>query len=159
VAEYGVGGFLKGQGMMFPKKRWSQPDESKTMVAECPESLMQGAVDEYLALKRLKYYRIPDGFFRWIKMKAPAGIQKWFFGMFGGQPDNTVIIPLGDGLALALLLELKTQDSKGRAIGKLHGKQKWEGEEWKVCRSVDEAIKEIDKFEKIAEEYKKLLTP
>jgi hypothetical protein len=48
--------------MMFPKKRWSQPGESKTMVAECPEPLMQGAVDEYLALKR-------------IKMKAPAGIR------------------------------------------------------------------------------------
>src|SRR4030042_1785747 len=112
---------LKGQGMMFPKKRWSQPDESKTMVAECPESLMQEAVDEYLAIKRMKNYRIPDGFFRWIKMKAPAGIQKWFFGVFG--------------------------------------KQKREGEECKVCRSVDDAIAEIDKFEKIAEEYKKLLTP
>src|SRR4030042_4657290 len=137
--------------MMFPKKRWSQPDERKTMTAECPESLMQGAVDEYLALKRLKYYRIPDGFFRWIKMKAPAGIQKYFFSMFGGQPDNTIIFPLRDGLALALLLELKTQDSKGRAIGKLHGKQKREGEEWKVCRSVDDGIAEIEKCETIAE--------
>jgi hypothetical protein len=120
---------------------------------------MQGAVDDYLALKRIKNYRIPDGFFRWIKMKAPPGIKKFFFGVFGGQPDCTCIIPIGDGLALTLLLEIKTQDSKGRAVGRTHGKQKREEEHWKICRSVDSAIAEIDKFEKIAEEYKKLLTP
>jgi hypothetical protein len=143
--------------MMLPKKKWSQPDESKTMRAECPENLMQGAVDDYLEIKRMKCYRIPDAIFRWIKMKAPIGIQKWFFGVFGGQPDNTIIIPLGNGYAFTLLLELKTQDAKGRAIGKLHGKQKREGDDWKICRSVDSAVAEIDKFELLAEDIKKYL--
>ena len=143
--------------MMLPKKKWSQPDESKIMKAECPENLMQGAVDDYLEIKRMKCYRIPDAIFQWIKMKAPIGIQKWFFGVFGGQPDNTIIIPLGNGYAFTLLLELKTQDAKGRAIGKLHGKQKRDGDDWKICRSVDSAVAEIDKFELIAEEIKKYL--
>jgi len=142
--------------MAHPKKKWSQPERSKTMVAEVPENLIQGAVDDYLALKRIKFYRIPDGFFRWIKMKAPIGVQKWFFGMFGGQPDNICIIPIGNGLALALLLEIKTQDSKGRAVGRTHGKQKVEADHWVICRSVDEAIKTIDAFEKEAERTRDL---
>ena len=143
--------------VVFPKKKWSQPEKSRTMVAECPEDLMQGAVDEYLQLKRIKFYRIPDSFWRWIAMKAPPSIQKWFRGMFGGQPDNTCIIPIGDGLAIALLLEIKTQDLKGRAVGRTHGKQKHEEEHWKICHSIDQAIAEIDKFEHAAEKLKKVV--
>lgn len=135
-----------------------QPEQSPTMQAECPEKLIQGAVDEYLVLKRIKFYRIPDSFFRWIKMKSPIGVQKWFFGMFGGQPDNICIIPIGNGLALTLLLELKTQDKKGRSVGRTHGKQKHEEYNWIICRSVDSAIETINKFEETAEKVKKLLT-
>ena len=142
--------------MMFPKKKWGNP-ESKTMKAIVPENAIQKAVDDYLNLKRLQFYRIPDGIFRWIKMKAPIGIQKWFFGMFGGKPDSTVLIPIGNGIALALLLELKTEDKKGRAVGKLHGKQKHHEDEWIICRNVDSAIKTIDEFEKTAEKVKKML--
>lgn len=141
--------------MMFPKRKWSQPDRSKNMVAECPEDLMQQAVDEYLELKRIDYIRIPDSFFSWIARNAPEHIKIFFRKIFGGRPDNTCLIPLGDGLALALLLELKTRDAKGRAVGRTHGKQKREEEYWKICRSVDEAMAEIDRFEKIAEMYKK----
>lgn len=143
--------------MLLPKKKWSQPEESKSMKAECPEELIQGAVDEYLALKRIKNYRIPDGFFRWIKMKAPIGIQKWFFGVFGGKEDNTCVIPLGNGYGFTLMLELKTQDKKGRAVGQLHGKQRRSGDDWKICRSVDSAVEEINKFEILADDVKKYL--
>jgi hypothetical protein len=143
--------------MMFPKKSWSQPAKSKTMKAECPESALQEAAEQYLKLKRIKFFHIADGFFRWIKMKAPPGVQKWFFGMFGGQPDCICNITLGNGYALTLLLELKTQDSKGRAVGKLHGKQKHEADDWKVCRSTDSIIDEINKFEIIADDIKKYL--
>lgn len=143
--------------MLLPKKKWSQPYQSKSMKAECPESALQEAANQYLELKRIKYFRIADGFFRWIKMKAPPGIQKWFFGMFGGQPDNRCEIPLGNGYAFTLLLEIKTQDAKGRAVGQLHGKQKREGDDWKVVRSTDQIIQEINKFEIIAEDIKKYL--
>lgn len=142
--------------MMFPKKKWNQ-EKSKTMAVECPEGLLQQATDEYLTLKQFWFFRIPDAFFRWLKMNAPIGIQKFFFGMFGGMPDNTIIVPIGEGVAIALLLELKTQDKKGRAIGQLHGKQKHHENDYLICRSTKQVIEEIEKFEKKVEIIKKTL--
>ncbi|MBT8489696.1 MAG: hypothetical protein KJN62_01470 [Deltaproteobacteria bacterium] len=151
--------------MEFSKKKWLRTVNSATMKSEVPESELQKAVDDYLAVKRLSYYRIPDSFFRWLASgkfigrvyheNAPERIKKWFRWMFGGKPDNTIIIPIGNGLALSLLLELKTQDSKGRAVGQLHGKQKHHEDEWIVCRSIDSAISEINKFILLSDKIKK----
>ena len=122
--------------MKFSKKKWGAMAVSQTMHAEIPESAIQDFTDALLALKGLKNIRITDGFFRWIKMNAPSGVQKWFFWLFGGFPDNLVLIPIGRYL-LGVPIELKTQDEKGRSVGQLHGKQKknaiWEN--WIIARS------------------------
>jgi hypothetical protein len=143
--------------MMFQKKKWNQPEKSKTMKSECPENLIQGAVEEYLTWNKIDYIRIPDGVFKWIKLNTPKWFQLFFFKTFGGRPDLTIIKPIGNGIAVSLLMELKTQDSKGRAVGKLHGKQKHHKDEWIICRSVDSAINEIKKFEEKVKKMKKVL--
>lgn len=73
-------------------------------------------------------------------MCAPQSIQKWFFGMFGGMPDNCCFIPIGDRYSLCLHLELKSK------AGKLHGKQK-HGKNWMVARSPEEVREIVDRFE------------
>jgi hypothetical protein len=124
--------------MMFPKKKWSQP-QGESGTVNVPESEIQAFADDLLACKpHIRNIRIPDSFFRWVKMNAPQHIQKWFCGMFAGQPDNTMLIPIGSGYSLAMEMELKTQDAKGRAVGKLHGKQKHHEKDWRICRSTQE---------------------
>lgn len=127
---------------MYPKKKWidCKVDYKGGIRSHLSEDSIQSCVNDYLKLKRVDFIRFPDSFFRWIKMMAPPSIQKWFFGMFGGRPDNICIIPISDGIALALLLEIKTES------GRLHGKQKHHEKEWKVCRSVEDAIEVINKF-------------
>jgi hypothetical protein len=125
--------------MMFPKRKWIEPDVSPTMKPEMAEEFLQSFADQYLFWKKYKNIRIPDSFFRWIKMNAPARVQKWFFWLFGGFPDNLILIPIGRYM-LAVPLELKTQDAQGRAVGKLHGKQKHNArdEHWIIARSTDQ---------------------
>jgi hypothetical protein len=137
----------------FPKKRWLSVPDSTTGKAEVPEDDIQSFTDELLQYKRhIRSIRIPDSFFRWIKMNAPAGVQKWFFGVFGGQPDNTLLVQLGDGWVFGLELEHKTQDSKGRAVGRLHGKQKHH--QWRIARSTKAAEEWIAELEEMAEQVK-----
>lgn len=140
--------------MRFPKKKWLPADKSITMIPECPEEHMQKAVNQYLELKKIDYIRIPDEIFKWIKIHTPPWIQMFFFRTFKTRPDNTVIIPIGNGIAIALLLELKTQDADGRKIGTLHGNQRFHSGEWVVCRSVNSALMKIDEFVEIAEKLK-----
>lgn len=133
--------------MMFPKKKWlHSQNQSETKIPECPEEHIQKAVNQYLDLLRVDYIRIPDNVFRWVKMNAPVWFQKYFFKVFGGRPDNTIIVPIGNGIAIAFLLELKTQDSSGKEVGKLHGKQKQHKDEWIICRSLNAAMDKIDWF-------------
>lgn len=146
--------------MLFPKKKWSQPEPSKTMKAECSESQLQGYLNDLLELKKWPYLRFPDAFMSWMKLNTPEWIRKIFFGQIGGRmPDNFIFLPLGKGLFLALKLELKTQDSKGRAVGRTHGKQKnfAEAEEWPIARSPEQINAELDRLETIFEKMKKYL--
>lgn len=122
------------------------------MTSECKEEDIQNAVNEYLCWQKIRYFRIPDSFFKWIYINAPKPIQKWFFGMFGGMPDNLCIIPIGKGVAMTLLLELKSPK------GKLHGKQKDHKNEWIICKNIDSAIEVIDRFKAEANHIKKHCT-
>jgi hypothetical protein len=78
-------------------------------------------------------------------MNASPGIQKWFFGTFGGRCDNLLFFPTGKGFSIAFHVELKT------TIGKLHGKQKGnlKEEEWIICRNQQDIIDTVEKAEKI----------
>lgn len=142
----------------YPKKKWIEPKNSVTKIPECPEDSLQVFANEYLKLQKIDYFRIEDSFFRWVKMRASVTVQKWFFGMFGGRPDNTCSIPIGP-YSLTLNLELKTQDSKGRAVGKLHGKQKnrSRSQGWVIARSPEAIMKVVETFENDAQKLKKLI--
>ena len=143
--------------MQFPKKKWSRPD-SPTGRPEVPESEIQAFADELLEYKKhIRSIRVPDSFFRWVKMNVPPHIQIWFFGMFGGRPDNTLLIPIGNGYSLALEMELKTQDAKGRAVGKLHGKQKRHEGQWRICRSTQEVERAIAELETMVDKIKPIV--
>ena len=132
--------------MMFPKKRWLQSVQDPGVLG-MPEDVIQAFTDELLQYKpHIRSIRIPDSFFRWVKMHAPASIQKWFFGMFGGQPDNTLLVPLGGGWVFGLELEHKS------AKGRLHGKQKHH--DWRIARSTRAAELAIDDLEAMAERVK-----
>jgi hypothetical protein len=139
--------------MMYPKKKWIET-QSRSKKSEMPEEAIQAAVDEYLEMRGVDYIRIPDSFFRWGKMNLPVGIWKWFANMFGGRPDDTILVPMGRGIHLALCLELKTQDKQGRAVGGFHGKQKRNSEDWLVKRSPDAAILAIKDFIEDAKEFR-----
>ena len=144
-------------GFAFPKAKWKQQPVSKTMKAEIPEASLQIFADEYYAIKRIRSIRIPDGIFRWVKMNASAGIQKWFFGMLGGMPDNLLLLPLGKYM-LAVSIELKTEDKKGRSVGSLHGKQKHNAEEqnWIIARNQQQIMDATEQAEMDAEKIRKL---
>lgn len=140
------------------KSFWKKPKNiSPTMKAECPESALQSYADDLLAWKKIWFIRFPDGFLRWMKLHAPAHIQAIFFNQVGGKlPDNLIMIPIAPGMFLAAKLELKTQDSKGREVGKLHGKQKRYAteEEWMIARSPEQIDRAVEMVEGIAEKIK-----
>jgi hypothetical protein len=143
--------------LAYPKKKWSQPQRSKTMQAECSEDNLQSYANDAIALRHWAYLRFPNRFMSWMKLNTPPWIQVVFFGQIGGRmPDNFIFAPLGDGLFLGLKLELKTQDKKGRTVGRTHGKQKRyaESEGWPIARSPEQIETELDKFEKKVEEIK-----
>lgn len=144
--------------MKFPKKKWKEP-QSPTRKAEAPESALQEFADGFLKRKKLRYLRFPDGFLAWMKLRAPIHIKKIFFDVWAGRPDNTFFIEIGNGYELAVPLELKTQDKKGRAVGRLHGKQKNNArdEKWFIARSTKQIVEVVEKAEAMAQKIKKII--
>jgi hypothetical protein len=102
--------------MRFPKMSRAKHHKAKA----APESVLQDFTNKYLQLKGLTYLRLPESLFAaifrnpnidvWIKRHIKEAIAGW--------PDNLVLLPIGNGLNLALALELKSE------TGKLHGEQK-----------------------------------
>jgi hypothetical protein len=151
---------IKNPGSALPlaKKKWQEPDKSKTMKAEMPEASLQIYADELLEIKGLKSIRIPDGMWRWIAANAPEGVKKWWRWLFGGWPDNLILIPCGRYM-LALPVELKTADKHGKAVGALHGKQRHnaEAENWTIARSPEAFRETVERAERDAEKINKIL--
>lgn len=143
--------------MAFPKRKWTDPQGSG--LPECAESELQQYADELLAWKHYRFIRFPDGILRYIKLNTPDWFSAAFFKCFGGRPDNTVFIPLIDGYFLSFNLELKTQDKKGRAVGRLHGKQigNAKDEGWFIARSPEAISAVIEKAEQFVERIKKIV--
>jgi hypothetical protein len=143
--------------LAYPKKKWSKPERSKTGKAECSEDNLQNYANDAITLRQWAYLRFPNRFMAWMKLNTPPWIQAVFFGQVGGKmPDNFILAPLGNGLFIGLKLELKTQDKKGRAVGKTRGKQKHyaESEGWPIARSPEQINTELDKFETILKKMK-----
>ncbi|MDD5050982.1 MAG: hypothetical protein PHV93_04590 [Candidatus Pacebacteria bacterium] len=114
---------------------------------QCTEEQIQTQCDDLLAAYHIRYLRIPDWIWTWLKLNAPPQIVKELSDRFGGMPDNMLIKKIDDRYNLLMALELKT------ATGRLRGKQKtWEKEiAVQVSRSPDETIANVNEF--IAADY------
>jgi hypothetical protein len=146
--------------MMFPKAKWNLPEKSKTMKAEMPESALQSFANEAILLRGWQYIRFPSVLMGWIYRTAPEWAKRQFFSQVAGKmPDSTVIVPIGKGLFVGMKLELKTQDKDGRAVGKLHGKQKYyaKQDEWIIARSPEQISEALDKLSLLIEKIKAIL--
>lgn len=118
---------------------------------------MQKAANELITLKNWAFIRFDDWFLRYMRIIAPAHVGKHFFDQWGGKmPDNVILLELGEGFFLGCKLELKTEDSKGRAVGQLHGKQKHyaNAEGWQIARNTRQVEEVLVKIEKIHAEIK-----
>ena len=106
------------------------------------ESGLQLQCNDYLAIKRIKYFRIPDWLWKWLAKSMPEEILIQLRSMWGGLSDNTASIPISDKYSLTLHLELKSTK------GKLHGKQKVMAKELpiQISRTPEESMKIIDSF-------------
>ena len=143
---------------MIPKKSILNP-KSKTMKSVIPESSLQSAIDDLLVLRKMWSIRFDNWFMAWMRHQEPK-YQKHFFGQVAGKlPDNLVMLELGCGLFLSAKIELKTEDIKGKAVGKLHGKQKRyaESEGWFIVRNVETAQAVLDRIESFAEKLRKIV--
>ena len=110
------------------------------------EEHLQSFTDQYLDIQRIKYYRIPDKFFKWLNATAPQWAKSAFNSVFAGMPDNMCIIPISDDYCLCLNLELKSKR------GKLHGRQRPNAMRfaWQVARTHEEVQAIVEEYQKTA---------
>ena len=122
----------KNRQLAYRKRR------KATTGLDITESQLQQQLEDSLDAYGVKYMRIPDYAWSWLKRNAPVHIVAALSRYFGGMPDCMCMIPISDKYSLALGIELKV---KGR---KKHGKQKhWQSV---VCRTPEENIEAVQKF-------------
>ena len=136
--------FKKTTELKFSKAKQTAHKRKKPVPkVTITEDQLQGQCNDTLNAYRMRWLRIPDWIWAWLKQNAPIQIMKELSKRFGGMPDIIALEPVGD-YNLALLLELKTE------TGKLHGKQKhWKGAQ--ISRDPDKTIETITQFLKDAE--------
>jgi hypothetical protein len=107
------------------------------------EKDIQAGVESYLIQKQYDFIRVPDAVYRVIfsAMSIPLHIKGQISSFLKGLPDLQVVKKYRQ-YNLSLFIELKTKR------GKLSQGQKKFARQLNVvvCRSVDEAIKEIEQF-------------
>lgn len=149
--------------MFSKKKQLSYRARSVATIgskAAVPESVLQEYMDFQILANDLSTVRIPDWFWKFVKGPMSEKFPKMasaIGGLFGGRPDNLVLAHVGDGLYVGMNIELKTEDKKGRPVGKLHGKQvkNSKDEKWVVLRNEKEISKTIARIKEIADELRK----
>jgi len=136
------------------KKQTAYKEKRKNPKVHIAEDELQKQCNDVLEAYRIRYIRLPDWVWLWLKKSAPMSIMNYMSKVFTGMPDNIAILPLNDKYNLALCLELKTE------TGKLHGKQKHWSKELKVqiSRNPDETIAIIEQFVSDAEKIKTILS-
>ena len=121
----------------------------KAPVLDITESQLQEQLNDTLNAYQIRYIRIPDSIWHWLKRNAPVEIVKIMSDAFGGMPDNVCMIPISDKYSLMLDIELKVKGRKKR------GKQKhWQST---ISRTPDENIKLIEEYIEQAEVIKEVL--
>ena len=133
----------------FFKKPKAKPKGSKT------EAPVQAALDTFLELKGLYYFRIPDLVFKILlkELRKSTNIYwqiqiKKLLLTLKGWPDNIAFIPLNDKYLIAVPIECKS------ATGTTHGRQKNMARDlnYQITRSPEEAMEIVNLFVKDAKE-------
>ena len=143
--------------IMFPygkKKQLAYKKKRKNPKVSISESDNQKQCNDLLEAHQIKYLRIPDWVWGWLKHNAPVSVINELSGKFAGMPDNLPLIKLTDKYSLCLGLELKTE------AGRLSTKQKrWQKEVGSiVSRSPDDNIEIVNEFMRDAEIIKGLIS-
>ena len=121
----------------------------KAPVLQITEGQLQEQLNDVLNAYQIKYLRIPDSVWKWLKYNAPVEVVTAMSRAFGGMPDNLCLVPIGEKYSLAIGIELKV---KGR---KKHGKQKhWQSV---LCTTPDENIKTVQEYLDMVEIIKEVL--
>ena len=93
--------------MAYPKMRRVKDKHAKS----APESDLQEFTNNYLKAKGLPYLRLSEkllvNIFR--NPSIPVHVKRHIKEEVAGWPDNLVLVPLGNGLNLAMAQELKTE--------------------------------------------------
>lgn len=139
--------------LAFPKhKQTAYRTKRKNPKVKISEDAIQKQCNDMLVALRIKYFRVPNYVWLWMKHNAPIEILKALTDSFKDMPDNVCLIKITDKYALCMPLELKTES------GKLNKRQgdwiKYNG--GVVSRSPDESIKLVDQFIKDAEKIKEI---
>ena len=116
------------------------------------EAPLQEFTDELLKQQGLTFIRLPSSLFVSIfaNPNIPVHVKAHIKEAIAGLPDNTVLIPIGNGLNLALALELKREIGGG-----LHGMQKDIDNqiELVVARSQDQVVAAVRAFMAWAQKF------
>lgn len=136
------------------RKLRAQPSANEATLYKTPEKHLQRAVEDYLAVCRLRYIHVSDLIGR---LCGPnARLKLWekaeLSHKFKGVPDLLIFGPPADGQKYprCLVIELKVgknQPSPGQRewLNDVYGPE-WPA--WAVCRTVDEACLAINDFTK-----------
>lgn len=127
-------------------------EPKKTKKGSKTEAPVQAALNYYLDLKGIDYFRIPDELFTFLIYHLEKAIRehrvseeikiKKLLKTLKGWPDNMVHIPLTEKYLLSCPIECKSDK------GKMHGEQKNKGRRlnYQIPRSEKEAIGIVERF-------------
>lgn len=128
---------------MLPKNQITLEQYRELQAKGHKEDSLQKYANKAINLRRLDHIRFPNKLLWWIR-RAP-GIPRWvrlcFFGQVAGKlPDNLILAQIAPGCFLAVKMELKTKDARGKPTGRFTKKQKYYApfEKWFVVRSPEE---------------------
>ena len=113
-----------------------------------PESAVQQACEDFLRIKQIEFFHVPDKSFSFVELSSlPRSFKAWFKTTFAGKPDIVFTLPVKDHYGLSFKVELKTR------VGKTHGAQTREVKagRWALCRSLDEFQAVVEVAEALAE--------
>lgn len=109
---------------------------------EGKEKELQALVENYLKLKGVGYFHVPEHLQRWLRTDAPAHIARFSSEAFKGVPDLVCFRDDGSDFGSCLLLELKR---KGGVLSQ--GQRHWhKGKKVFVCYSFESARELIDRW-------------
>ena len=135
--------------LAFPKPTRKKRVAKRYGVAK--EEILQAEANEYLDSTGIKYLRIPNEVLKYVTGGRVEGwFREWFLANLAAVPDNTIQMPIGNGMFLGVQVELKSKK------GKLHGQQKnnAEAEKWFVVRTMDELKSVVERSATIVTKMK-----